>query len=199
MQGFNYKKSVQALNFLAKVEGVTMNKMKAIKLIWLADRIHLRKYGRTITGDSYYAMEHGPVPSTTKDVLGLNSLSLSRDELTYIDEYIVISDRYNYASQKEPNFKVFSKTDVAALEEAYSIFGKLNEWQLRDLSHRFPEWKKWEEQIKAYGSRYAMDYEDFFKDADVKSSAFEDDKSNLDLVKRLFFRIDNQEMDAKRN
>jgi len=48
MVGFNHKKAVQTLAYFAQKEGGVINKMKAFKLIWLSDRLHLRKYGRPI-------------------------------------------------------------------------------------------------------------------------------------------------------
>ena len=97
MRGFNYKKAVQALNFFAKEDGGTINKMKSIKLIWLADRLHLRKYGRSITGDEYFALPNGPVPSATRDVLECNNFM---DDIAsdYASEYIIAHEKYNFKS-----------------------------------------------------------------------------------------------------
>ena len=39
-----------------------------IKLIFFADRYHIRKYGRPITNDEYLAMDFGPVNSGVKDI-----------------------------------------------------------------------------------------------------------------------------------
>lgn len=36
---------------------------KLFKVLWFADLEHLKKYGRTVTGDTYVAMEFGPVTS----------------------------------------------------------------------------------------------------------------------------------------
>src|SRR5680860_294981 len=54
----SYEKATQALNFMATKDGGRISKLKAIKLIFLADRYHLRKYGRPVVGDQYFAMEH---------------------------------------------------------------------------------------------------------------------------------------------
>jgi uncharacterized phage-associated protein len=55
----DYEKCTQALNFFAQKAGGQINKMKALKLIFFADRYHVRKYGRLLTNDNYMAMEHG--------------------------------------------------------------------------------------------------------------------------------------------
>jgi uncharacterized phage-associated protein len=69
----NYLKSVQVLNWIARKEGGKVDKLKAIKIYWLADRLHLRKYGSTLTNDTYYAMEYGPVASLAKDITGASN------------------------------------------------------------------------------------------------------------------------------
>lgn len=191
MRGFNYKKAVQALNFIAVAcGGESTNKMKAIKLVWLADRLHLRKFGRTITGDIYFALPHGPVPSTTKDILTKNSWTLSDDEFAYIDEYITLSGNYDYSSVKHPNNKVFSSSDIECIEEIVRHFGQYDHFTLRDISHNYPEWKRWEQKLQKTRSRFQMEYEDFFNDPDNNPGIFQADKEELELVKALFFRTE---------
>lgn len=60
------------------------NKLKLVKLLYLADKCHLVRYGRTITGDEYWAMDYGPVGSTAKDILGFDEAFLSQ-EFEYAD------------------------------------------------------------------------------------------------------------------
>ena len=105
MRGFNYKKAIQALNYFALKNGGSLNKMKAIKLIWLSDRYHIRKSGRTITGDVYFALPYGPVASCTRDILENNTLS--QEELEYKKSYIEVINKYNYKSVGEFNSKIF--------------------------------------------------------------------------------------------
>ena len=51
------RKIIQALTYIAYQQpGHKINSMKAYKLLWLADRYHLRQYGRTITGDTFFAL-----------------------------------------------------------------------------------------------------------------------------------------------
>jgi uncharacterized phage-associated protein len=195
MRGFNYKKAIQALNFIAVNSGGTANKMKAIKLIWLTDRLHLRRYGRTITGDHYFALKHGPVPSTTKDLLQKNPF-LDEDEAQYMDEYLRTDAKYDYSSGKELNPKVFSKSDLLALEEVLKHYGKYDQYALRDISHRFPEWKRWEAKLKSQNTRFEMDFHDFFKSGEIDSPLFNEDTEELELTQSLFFRTEKPQSDA---
>ena len=60
-----FEKTVQVLNWLARRNGGRIGKLRAMKLVFFADRYHLRKHGRMVTEDEYWAMKYGPVPSTT--------------------------------------------------------------------------------------------------------------------------------------
>lgn len=53
--------------------------MKALQLVYFADRYHLRKFGRPITNDEYFAMPYGPVASGAKDIAE-GSIGLSTHE-----------------------------------------------------------------------------------------------------------------------
>lgn len=186
MRGFNYKKSVQALNLLANLSGGSINKMKAIKLIWLADRLHLRKFGRTITGDEYYALPNGPVPSATRDVLE-NSNFIEDSATDYASEYITEIDKYNYRSLIEGNYKVFSQSDVNILKTVFSTYGHLDHFALSDFSHNFPEWKKHESALsKKLSSRFPIVADDFFLNFDDKTGLFIDSEESLNISKSIF-------------
>lgn len=191
MRGFNYKKTVQALSYIATKQGGTINKMKAIKLIWLSDRFHLRNFGRTITGDTYFAFKFGPVPSTTRDILETSSF-LSDEELAYSSEFIVVNNRLEYSSKLPPNLKVFSDSDISAINQVIDEYGKYDRFELSEISHSFPEWKRWEDKFKNENSgRFPIDFEDFFKGLPMEKPLFKQDEENIHLIKNLYFRIDD--------
>lgn len=186
-RGFNYKKSVQALNYLAQNFGGSLNKMKALKLIWLADRLHVRRYGRSITGDVYFAMPFGPVPSTTRDLVE-SYQSLNELESEYREQFISTSntDKYNFSSIGVLNLKVFSKTDLNIIDEIIEKFGQLKEFELSNFSHIFPEWIRYESELKAKNSsRFEIDYKDFFVNVEEETNTFMDTEENLEITKEL--------------
>lgn len=186
MKGFNYKKAVQALNFFAFISGGTLNKMKAIKLIWLSDRYHLRHYGRTITGDVYFALPYGPVPSTTRDILE-NNIGLSDDEQNYSKEYIKIIDKFQFESIKDYNPNIFSKTDLDSLNKILEKYNPFDHFQLSELSHSFPEWKKYEPAFKTgVTSRFEMSLDDFFINHDDGSGLFIDSDDFLRIAQDIY-------------
>lgn len=164
MAGFDYKKAVQTLNFFAIKEGGHINKMKALKLIWLSDRLHLRMYARPIVHDQYWALRLGPIQSNTKDLAEKEDF-LSVEERNYRDQYLVPDeDRLQIQSIRPLEIKEFAKTDLESLEQIYTEFGNKDEWKLSDLSHEYPEWLKFKDELTTgKGSRFAMDYLDFFE------------------------------------
>lgn len=186
MRGFNYKKSVQALNLLANRSGGMLNKMKAIKLIWLSDRLHLRKFGRSITGDEYYALPNGPIPSATRDILE-NSNFIEDTATDYASEYVSEVDKYTYKALAKGNYKVFSQSDIDVLETIFNSFGSLDHFDLSNLSHVFPEWKKHESAlVKGLSSRFKIEPIDFFINMEEQSGLFVDSEDDLNISRYIF-------------
>jgi uncharacterized phage-associated protein len=161
---FDYRKATQALNLFALKEGSKINKMKALKLIFFADRYHLRKYGRLITNDTYVAMSNGPVASGTRDIIEKTSYisSLQRD---YANLYLTPSG-YNVKSKSSPDEKVFSDSDIEALEFAWKKFGHLGQFELVKITHKYPEWIAHKEELK-HNRSVQIDLADFLNDPDA--------------------------------
>jgi len=159
---FQYKKATQALNYFAEASGGRINKMKAIKLIFFADRYHLRKYGRPITNDEYLAMDYGPVSSGVKDIAEMSDF-LEAKERSYASRFIAPAAGYDVESLSHVDAKVFAKTDLEALSFAWETFGHMDQFALAEISHEYPEWKKHEAELERL-SRVRMNYEDFLDD-----------------------------------
>ncbi len=66
---FNEAKTAEAAAFFIKNAGGKMSYMGLLKFLYVADRLSLTRRGRTITGDTYHAMQFGPVLSRTKDLI----------------------------------------------------------------------------------------------------------------------------------
>jgi len=189
---YQEERIIQALDYLAhNVNGKRLSKLNALKLVYLADRYHLRKYASPILWDTYYAMQYGPVASTTKKLI--EELFEVHDGKT--TEYISVSDSGKKTrrgetiliieSKKEPNLVQLSKTEREALDMA------LSQWPLHDnlvdYTHFFPEWKAAEDSIKAGATRVRMSYADFFLPCKRPSDEFCDVPQDVvDLNKEVF-------------
>jgi len=162
---FDYKKATQELNHFALKEGGCINKMKALKLIYFADRFHLRKYGRLITNDIYYAMDYGPVPSNVKDIAEATSF-LGDSEKDYSSQYIIPFDNITLQSVKPVDNSLFSDSDIEALDYIWERFGHLDQFELAEITHEYPEWKRHKKALDL-DTRIQMYLEDFFDDPDA--------------------------------
>ena len=185
----NTKKIIQALAYIAYHQpGHKVNSMKAYKLLWLADRYHLRQFGRTITGDVFYALPHGVVPSDAKNVVEHQTTHIPTDD-AYRDKYIKRQGKYCYQAVSEPDIMVFSDSDQEALDKILEVYGSLNQYNLEDLSHKFPEWMAYKSKLEAEGKpkAYKINIDYFFDEAkEDQSGIFEDDPEKIALIKEYY-------------
>lgn len=182
-------KTINVLGYFAKKQGdEAMNCMKAYKLIWLADRYHLRQYGRTITGDRYYAMQRGLVPSDTKNIVeGENSrhVAVQKYNRTLIQHD---KESYSYRFVSEIDRDVFSESDREVLDLIWNTYGMLDQWQLSELSHKAPEWLQYESLLKESGEKksFPVDIDYFFENFDDGYGMFSDSEEKMTATKQYY-------------
>jgi uncharacterized phage-associated protein len=160
-----HRKAAQALNYFARQHGGSINKLKALKLLFFADRYHLRKFGRPVSECTYFAMTHGPVASEAKNIAE-EADHLPQSALAYTRKYVRRKGDYDCATVAEVDASVLSASDREALDFAWRNFGRFSKYQLRDITHHYPEWKCHEHKLAAT-KRVPMDYADFFKEPDA--------------------------------
>ena len=135
---FREDKATQAAAYLLHCSGGKMNHMKLIKLLYLADRTALIKWGRPITFDWYVSMPHGPVPSFTLDLINSQPDPGSK---SYWHEYISERKGHKVSLKKAKPNDQLSPAEEQILKEVFDEYGQLSQWDLRDTTHRLPEWK----------------------------------------------------------
>jgi uncharacterized phage-associated protein len=165
---FDESKLVQALAFFS-LNGVRdLTKLKAAKLLFFADKLHLNRYGRPITGDSYACMEHGPVPS-----ISLNEMNYALEtdqEIQFEEEPALLrvlgttKQQYPVFYLKDPKLfdpDVFSESDLEVLGEVVQVYGGKSAWQLRQESHSEEAWLM-ANQFRSPGSSTPIAFERLF-------------------------------------
>lgn len=123
---FNYdlNRTLEALLYICEhLEGTTKHQLS--KLLYFADKYHLGKYGRTITGDKYVKMEFGPVPSETYDHIRNSA---------FINDIFAING-YHLSGKRSANTDELSESDVEALNFALNEYGEMSFGKLTDISH----------------------------------------------------------------
>jgi uncharacterized phage-associated protein len=166
---FAPEKLVQGLAYFASLGVRDLDKMKAAKLFFHADKYHLLSYGRPVIGDMYACMEYGPVPSASLNVIDdviANDPQYPPVAKELFDEYVTVEKFFRkhpvFRAKKKPDLDVFSDSDIEALDYAVKTFGAKTSWQLSHESHEQPAWKIANEQREP-GSSVIMDYRLFFE------------------------------------
>ncbi len=131
-------KATQAAAHLLRQSGGKMSHMKLIKLLYLADRRALVEWGRPITFDWYVSMPHGPVLSFTLDRLNDEA---DGENPSYWHRYISERRDNEVALMGEAPNDQLSPAEEQLLKEVYAEFGQMSRWELRDYSHKLPEWQ----------------------------------------------------------
>ena len=57
---------------------------------------------------------------------------------------------------------VFSKTDLECLEAVYDKFSDKDQFELADITHKYPEWITHKKELDSGKKRIKMNYSDFF-------------------------------------
>lgn len=126
------------------------------KLLFFADRYHLRMYGSTITRDKYVAMEMGPVPSMTKTLV--NTPREGETLYRYVER-----GENGFRLIQDPDLDEFSDSELEALDAAIAVHRQHPTiGQLIDFSHKFPEWKKPSVKLRDYKKMEKMAWKDWF-------------------------------------
>jgi uncharacterized phage-associated protein len=137
---FNESKTLEALVFIASQwPGITP--FYVAKVLFFADRDHLRTYGRPVTGDAYIAMTDGPVPSRVYDIVKGNLDLFGDPDAIASAVRIGRNERYpRVYAEREPKLDMLSETDVSALENAIRFCRGKPFGELSNLTHQERAW-----------------------------------------------------------
>lgn len=105
---------------------------KLFKILWFADLDHLKKYGRTVTGDTYSAMPYGPVPSALYDEIK-HPADESKKRIFRFDKP---EGKGFLSAPHGPDMDYLSETDVEALQKSFDANKDESFNGLRDKSHK---------------------------------------------------------------
>lgn len=137
---FNERKVAQMAAYLLKKRGGCMAHLKLMKLLYLADREAMARYGVPISGDRVVSMPHGPVLTMTLNLMDGDVESSPNGWDAWI------SDKANNELSlnrelSEVELDELSQADIEVLEDVWAKFGKMSRWEIRDYTHTLPEWE----------------------------------------------------------
>lgn len=137
---FNERKVAQMAAFLLDRRGGRMAHLKLMKLLYLADRESMARFGAPISGDHIVAMPHGPVLSMTLNYMDGDVESSPGGW----EDWISDKDDHEVSLRKpvtREGLDELSDADVDTLEAAWNQFGGMSRWEIRDYTHTLPEWQ----------------------------------------------------------
>jgi uncharacterized phage-associated protein len=164
---FQFDKAKAALLYLADGNLPEFTKGKACKLLFLTDKLHLVRYGRPTTGDSYSAMEHGPIPSRTLSLLDEIEGTPASPEAIDLSMVFVLDRKFKYPrlrAVQRPDLTALSESDVEALNQIIRQFGSRSFKELRSITHETPAYEKAWSLRRNDKKANPMSFEDFFEE-----------------------------------
>ena len=131
-----------AVFFLRANHGV-LNDLQLMKLLYLAEREGIKRYGAPVIGAQYWSMPHGPVLSEVYDMMRgekINPLWYGHIEYVPFD-----GQTSNHCKLRKDTLNpedYLSEAELSLLEEIWTTYKDQTKWNLVDLTHTFPEWDK---------------------------------------------------------
>lgn len=137
--GFDIRKTIAAVAFLMNQEGGQLDMFLGLKMLYVADKEALIRWGKTITGDSFVSLPKGPVLS---EVYNLFKGVGPREDQGEWDA--CFSERVNHLIQmlKQVDVEVLSEREMEVLESARKQINSFAPWEVaRWLHETCPEWQ----------------------------------------------------------
>ena len=133
---FDQRKALHAMLFVVTHLPKLANVYNVLKCLYYADRKQLQEYGRQIYGDTFYALECGPMPSGAYDIVkyvgGRAKWDLNFPEALGLLE--VHGD--SLGVHGDPDTDLLSRSDMTCLLEAARKYGKMPFGKLKKLSRQ---------------------------------------------------------------
>jgi Protein of unknown function (DUF4065) len=175
-----FDKIVELLLYLAHVRPGA-DKYQAVKFFYLADREHLRRYGRPITFENYYALDYGPVASNALDLLERDPVTFRQARIKNLPFETEVGKLKNgretvYIRKplREVNRDLFSKSDLRVFDEVIAKYRDATFDDLYNLTHKhFAYTEAWNK--RRFGQKRAeMHYDEMIDDEARKKALMED-------------------------
>jgi len=126
-----------------------LGKVKLMKLFYFLDFTHAKKYGAPVTYDTYYNLQHGPIPSRIKNIVDDASDANDNDLLSDVikfefpdgTEMCRVLPNREFSTDDEA---LFSETELAVLKEVSQRFKNSRTQEVEDASHSESPWRETE-------------------------------------------------------
>ena len=131
---FEPEKALAVTAYLAEQSGQTMYTI--LKMVYVADRMHLERYGRPITGDNFFALPEGACPTKIYDSMKALRGDTKPNFLPESGKYLTVdATTHDVDVMQRPPMDVLSASDLECLEQTISILKSHGGPYIRNLAH----------------------------------------------------------------
>jgi len=155
---FSEERVTQMAGYLLTKRGGRMAYIKLLKLLYLAERQAMGRWGESICGDKFVSMPNGPVLSQTYDLIKEHDF---HDGESYWKSWIQDEDNYEVSLINPPTSEDFDELSLAErdlLDAIFNKFGQMSRFEIVRYTHdHCPEWED------PNGSSYPIEAETIFR------------------------------------
>ena len=131
---FDKTKALNALLYVAnRVQRKDFHKI--FKIVYFADRQHLADWGKPITGDTYIAMEAGPVPSRMYDMLTMVRGDSYLSDVEGLGRYFQVENWMYVRPLADADLNKLSRNEQEALDDSIRKYAGLSYDEIKEKSH----------------------------------------------------------------
>jgi uncharacterized phage-associated protein len=161
---FDKTKALNALLFVAnRVQRKDFHKI--FKIIYFADRQHLAEWGRPITGDTYIAMDAGPVPSRMYDMLKIVRGDSYLPDTEGLGKFFKVENWMYVQPLVDADLSKLSKNEQEALNDSVAKYSGLSYDEIKEKSHDIA-WR-------STARDFSIKWEDIAREAGLDSEEME--------------------------
>lgn len=152
-QPLHINKLFNAVEFMCLKAGETKTKLN--KLLFYADFLHFKEYGKSITGAKYARLPYGPVVDNYEFFLGV---MIHKQRLSVEEKMFGNYPGEVYISKENLAIDVFKAEEIQTLAKVKGYFEDFSATMIKDRAHREKGYQETEE-YQSISYRYAADIE----------------------------------------
>jgi uncharacterized phage-associated protein len=139
-QVHNDDKTKQLILYLAKVseDDTTFGSVKLNKLLFYADFLAYVRLGKSITGQEYQALQHGPAP---RRLVPIREAMVAEQSLAMVQQDFHNHVQHKPIARREADLSEFTADEIALVDYVVSSLRNATAKQVSEGSHQFIGWQ----------------------------------------------------------
>lgn len=131
---FNEEKTINVVLYIAeKLKQRDFHKI--FKILYFSDREFLNLYGVTITGDTYIAMDAGPVPTKNYDMFKIVRGDSYMQDTKNLGRYFAVSNWMFILPLQKANLDNIASAEKDIIDAMISRYGDMSYDEIKEKSH----------------------------------------------------------------